>query len=724
MADASGLLSRPAEVAGTAARAALALAFYYWITLPLAWEYSYAGFLLAALLGGAMVLAVPRGRRARTLAEALVFLYVLNVRQKTADAPAAWQAATVLVALVAYPALARLAAGLRWRRGLASAVLALAVSAALDPNLLPAWRDFRVRYESPPLVNPVDRIPYFRTIVADLDRDGRSEVVVATEAPWQPDQAQFPVPQRHYLYRVLAHERGGFLLRPPRPEERLVSVVKPDPVLTPPLRPRLRASGPETALSFRLPEDPFASATLLADPGRLPWAFLADTADALAGAPPSPGRGTVAPPWHDAVARVAGPAAAGAAWTAATADVDSDGAVEDLVNLPDGGGLVWSRRAGAPLWWAPDASFRFEDYGSLGGQPPLVLASAKGRWGPDPRRYLAGYGLASAEGLPRLERRWKLFVPGLLFPRLADLDGDGRPELVATAYGRHRLVVLEPHGLPMAALTWVAVLAHLAGLLPGRRGPLRALALAAGLAALILGLGGAAFLPDPARALPGAEPWAWLAGARRAPEAGEMVRGALAAADRVSTYQYQAQVITYVGGARNQLDLAGGVAGARARVQVAFLGAGYGFYQEGSRIYLHDGRRWHRITRPGAAPPPLAASLAALPWPASGYLRLPGEEIVARTRCLVLVTELSPAAVAAAAPAPRAAVDLLRSGRYTLLLWVGKDDGHVRQIQTLAAVPLPDGRTVYQKFLLTFTGFDSPAITVARPPDLPLVDTD
>ncbi len=741
MAEGGSPLRLTAEAAGPLWRAALALALYHLIGLPLAWEYSYAGFAAAVLLAVAAVAAVPRGRRWQALAEGLVFLYVLNARQKSLDAPLTWQVVAGAAALIGYPTLARLAAGLSWRRGMAAGVLALALAAVLDPNLLPAWRDFAVRYESPPLAGSADRIPYLRLLVGDVDGDGRDEVVAPVEAPWQPDQGQLPLTARRYPYRILEFEGGGFHWRSPRPADRLPLLVRPDPVLTPPLRPALLSSEEDMALGFHLPADPFRQAALLSDPGRLPLALFAETVSALATDPPA-GEGLAPPavglePWRATAARAAGPAAGLAAWEAAAADLDGDGRADSMVNIPDGGALVWDTGRGIPSWWAPDMSFRFEDYGRLGGAPPAIIASAKGRWGPDPRRYVAAFRAAASgspgattpsrpDGAPAradkgvlLARQWKLFVPGLLFPRLLDVDGDGKRELVATAYGRHRVVILARHGWPVTSLAWLLVAIHLTAALPRRWTRF----LAVGLMAATAGL--APRWSSPGLSLPGGSPAAWrLQAASPAGDRGLLERAA-AATGRAGPYQYQAQVITYVRGGRNQIDLAGGVDGRRARVQAGFLGTGYGLYQEGNTVNLHDGRRWHRSTVPGAAPPPLDRSLAILAALATDVRLLPDTEIIVRTPCRVLVASVpagSLASLPGGGPVAASAAEALAAGRYTLVAWVGASDGLIRQLQLLAAAPLRDGGAVYQKFLLTFTGFGD-QVRVARPRDLPTVDT-
>ncbi len=732
--------------AGSLRRAFLALVLYHLVALPLAWEYSYAGFAGAVLLAGLAVAAVPREGRRQALAEALVFLYVLNARQKSLDAPPLWQFITAAAALAGYPALARLAAGLPWRRGLPAGILALVLAALLDPNLLPAWRDFTVRYESPPLAASADRIPYLRVWVGDLDGDGRDEVAVPVEAPWRPDQGQLAPPARSYPYRILEFEGGSFVWRSPRPADRLADVVQPDPILTPPLRPVLLSSREDVALAFRLPPDLFRLAAVLSDPGTLPLALLGETLSALTAPRPAAAGRTPDPappreePWRSALADAVGPPAALAAWEAAAPDLDGDGNADSLVNVPDGGALMWGSAGAAPLWWAPDAGFRFEDYGRLGREPAAIIASAKGRWGPDPRRYPAAYrpvaggdgetagGAAADGGRDRgpaavLARDWKLFVPGLLFPRLLDVDGDGQKELVATLYGRHRVVILARHGWPVATAAWLVLALHLCLALPRRW--LRACAFGLAVLAAVC----TAAWPSPGRSLPGGSPPSrnLQAASLPAPEGPSLLQKAAAAVGRAGPYQYQAQVITYVRGGRQQIDLAGGGNGSRARVQAAFLGTAYGLYREGDVVYLHDGWRWDRRTVPGASPPPPGRSLATFSSLASSVRLLPGEEIVVRTPCRVLVATVPGAALAAAVrglpgvtPAGAAAV---AAGRYTLVVWVGTKDGLVRQFQLLAAAPVARASVVYQKFLLTFTGFGAEQVRLARPRDLPTVDT-
>lgn len=699
--------------------------FYHLLAVPLIAEYAFAGPALAVGLALGVLGAVPRGRRLETAAIALAFLYALQAARNLAALTPLARWAGFLAAAAGLALILRLAVRVPLWRSLPPVALAALLAARLDPVLYPALTAFEPRWVSPPLTAQA-KIPFFTPVVADLDGDGRAEIAAVSGEP--PDRRDLPLTGYRFVYEVFRWD--GRRLRPwppaeipPQARRRLVALVRNEHPAAPPLAAAWSVGGDgRPGFTLRGAADPFA-AVAAADPGRLPFAVLGLTLRSVSASHDS---------WAAMEARHGDPAADPSLtplaadrlvlYAAATADVDGDGRLEQLVNRPDEGAFIRSLAGGATLWEAPNPSFRFEAFGRLGaGAEPEMIAQDKGFWGWDERRYLGGYRWDGR----RLARLWKVFVPGVVNPVLADVDGDGRRELVAALYGSQRIVVLARHGLPVTALVWAAALA--AALVPparrvlGRRGAL-APACAAG-AGLLLVLG-ASLLPSPALHLPsGRGPAAPDAGARPAPEAGRVLAEAVRRMRAVEMYSFQGEVITYVGRRRVPSVAVGAVApGGRVRAHGSIWGDSYDSYRVGSTLHLGS-RVWHRREVPGAAfPPSLGDALSYLPGLAEGARVLPRTELVQRARCSVYVLypeadqvrRLIPGAVS-----PAGGVwDQAAPGRFLVKVWVGEGDGLIYQVQTLFDLPLPAATGLRQKTIMKYWNFNDPRAEVRPPEDL------
>lgn len=711
---------------------AFTFAFYHLLALPLILEYSFLGIAAAGSLAAALLFSLPRGRRAEPAALALAFLYALAAARRLEPEGVGLRALALAALLVAYPALAWLAARVPWRRTALAVAVAAAMGTGFPTDLAPALTGFYPKWVSPRLADE-PRLPFLAHALADLDGDGTAEIAVAGTAPARAGSPRGPLTGRRFAYRAFRWDGRGF--RPVdldgEARRRLAAVLPHDSPATPPLALAWeRGADGAPAFGFALPADPFALAGAAAAPGYLPGTLLAlalrDVDESLASRRAALGENGASAPSGPAPVRA--PGRRDLALVAAEADVDGDGRPERLIDYPDGGAAILAAD-GRLLWQAPNSSFRFEAVGPLGaGRQPEIIAGDKGFIGFDPRRYLGGYRLAE-DG--RLVREWKVFVPGVVNPALGDVDGDGQNELVFNLYGTHRLVVLERHGLPVAGAAYAATFLVVGWNLRrgGRRNALGPAAAAAFLA-LVLAGGPAA---TPARSLAaGAGPRQPDAGAEPFPDAARLLGEAVRRTAEVTSFQYEGQTVTYLGKRRNQVDYAGIVAPGEMRGLTSLWGETYDLYRRGDRVYLYDRRerRWAGRALAGFAPPAsLGETLAALPAMSEGARILPRPEIVARTPSRVLVLHPTAEQVAALlppglAPAAGPLPDALRQGSYRLMVWVGERDGRLRQIQLLASLPVPGAGVLLQKTLIKFWGFDEAAAALQRPDParLPAVD--
>jgi len=67
-----------------------------------------------------------------------------------------------------------------------------------------------------------------------------------------------------------------------------------------------------------------------------------------------------------------------------------------------------------------------------------------------------------------LKQNWKVFIRNAKIVRLADLEGDGRQELVLSFAGSSNVYVLNKHNVPVTAIT-LALTVLLYAVLIGRR---------------------------------------------------------------------------------------------------------------------------------------------------------------------------------------------------------------------------------------------------------------
>ncbi len=715
--------------------ALLGAVFYYFLAVPLISEYAFGGPVLAVLLAFGMLGALPRGRRLEAAALALAFLYALQAARNLAAYPPAARWGGFVVAAAGLLFLLRAAARVPLWRGLPPVMIAAVLATLLDPVLYPALTAFKPRWVSPPLTGQA-KIPFFTPVVADLDGDGRAEIAAVIGQPGR-EARDVPLTGYRFAYEVFRWDGTRFRRWPPEEmpasaRRRLIGLLRNEHAGAPPLATAwsLGEDG-RPGFAFRGAADPFA-AVAGADPGRLPFSALGLTLRGVAASHAS---------WADMQARHGTPAADPALtplvpsrlvlYAVATADVNGDGRLEQHINRPDEGALIRDVATGATLWEAPNPAFRFEGYGRPGAGPEsMIIAQDKGFWGWDERRYLGGYRWDGT----RLVRLWKVFVPGIVNPVLADVDGDGRQELVAALYGSQRIAVLAWHRLPITAAVWAATVA--AVFLPAGRRLLRrpgsraagpevragagavALAGALGLLAVLAAIR----LPSPALALgSGRPPEAPDAGARPAPEAGRVLAEAVRRLEAVERYSFQGEVLTYVGKRRTPAVVVGAVApGGRMRAHGSIWGDSYDSYRAGDTIYLGQ-RVWHRRAVPGSPlPPSLGAALSYLPDLARGARVLPRTELVQRARCRVYVLypgveEVRRLIPAALLPAPGFWDPAVLPGRFLIKVWVGESDGLVYQLQTVFDLPLAEATGLRQKTLVKFWNFNDPKAEV-RPP--------
>lgn len=706
------------------------LVFFQLLAVPLILEYAFAGTLAVAALAAALVYALPRPRRVETVVLVLAFLYTLEAMRKLADQPAVVRAGGVAVLLVAYPLLARLAARVPARRSLPAVALAALLAAGLNPALYPALTGFYPRWVSPPLTGQAN-IPFFTPIAADLDGDGKAEIAAVTSTPRQ-GATDSPLTSFSFRYQVFRREGARFVQAAPAAldpaaRRRLAALMRNEHAAAPALFTAWSGTpGGPPGFTFRPAVEPFSAVAAGADPGRLPFAALGLT---LRGVEASHER------WSAMATRYGNPvdqpglnalaSRRDVILVAGQADVDGDGRPERLLNNPDRGALIQDS-AGATIWQAPNDSFRFEGFGPVGSAgEDLILAQDKGFLGFDERRYLGGYRLEGS----RLVRRWKVFVPGIVNPVLADVDGDGRNEVVAALYGTQRLVVLAKHDLPVAAFTWVAVLAIPAAALARRArarsgGRPRPAAVTAAAAAALFALAAVGRLPSPALFLASGPPPAPLdAGAQPDPGAARVMSEAVRRMEGIGRYNFQGETLTYVGKRRIPTAFGGAVAPDEMRAYASIWGNTFEAYRRGDQLHLGY-RRWRRRTVVAPGPSPLGDSLAYLPSLAGRAALLPGTELVERTRCRIYalypdaaaVKELIPVALA---PAPGFWDAGRVPGRFLVKVWVGEKEGLIHQVQTIFDVPLAEATGLRQKTIVRFWNFNDPAAAVQVPEGLP-----
>lgn len=730
-------------VARSLAATVLGFAFYYFLALPLILEYAFAGTVAVVALALGLVFAVPRPRRAETVALVLTFLFTLEAVGRLGDQPTALRFGGMVFLLLAYPTLARLAAHVPVRRSLPAVIAAGALAGILSPALYPALTEFTPRWVSPPLTGQT-KVPFFTPVVADLDGDGRAEIAAVTGTGGTP---QTPLTAYGFAYRIFRWDGRRFAeMQAPQGTEpgrrltrRLAVMIRNDHPAAPALFTAWSGGDPGglPAFAFRSPvTDPFtAVAQAAAAPGRLPFAALGLTLRTIEASHDA---------WTAMEQRYGNPADRpelaplasdrDVLLVARETDVNGDGWPERLINRPDQGAFITEpSRSATPLWEAPNPSFRFEDAGRAGdGREASILAQDKGFWGLDERRYLGAYRLEDT----RLARLWKVFVPGIVNPVLADVDGDGRNEIVASLYGTQRIIVLAKHGLPVTAAAWAATLtalllplarrlrgANAAGTRPADVTGTRPVDVtgAAVIALAVVVIAGR--LPSPALSLAsGRPPEPPDAGAQPDPGAARVLAEAVRRMEDVDRYSFQGETLSYVGKRRVPVAFGGVVAPGGMRAYASIWGDTFDAYRRGDLLYL--GRKtWHGRAVGTSPPSSLGASLAYLPTLAGNARRLPDTELVARTRCRVYALYPDTAAVkalfpAALAPSPGFWDSGRVPGRFLIKVWVGEKDGLIYQVQTIFDLPLAEAAGLRQKTLLKFANFNDPAAEVKVPEEL------
>lgn len=149
------------------------------------------------------------------------------------------------------------------------------------------------------------------------------------------------------------------------------------------------------------------------------------------------------------------------------ADVDGDGADEVIIDypytailkpLPDG---TWK------ILWASESAtlLNIKDIGSFTGKgEPEIIALNKSRVRASGVQYLGSFQYTENG----LKQNWKVFIRNAKIVRLADLEGDGRQELVLSFAGSSNVYVLNKHNVPVTAIT-LALTVLLYAVLIGRR---------------------------------------------------------------------------------------------------------------------------------------------------------------------------------------------------------------------------------------------------------------
>lgn len=702
--------------------------FYYFLAIPLIQEYAYAGVLAVVLLAFGLARTVPAERRLETAALALAFLYTLAAVGKLADQPAVLRLGGAAFLVGAYTLLAKLAARIPAKRTLPAALAAALLAGQLHPGLYPLLTEFRPLWVSPSLGGQ-EKIPFFTPVAADLDGDGKAEIAAVAGVPVV-SQPRHPTDYR-FEYRVFGWTPTGFRQIPParlglEAGKRLAALIRNEHAAAPPLGTVWSAApGELPEFTFRPVVDPF-KAVAAANPGNMPFAVLGLTLRSIDASHDS---------WWILQMKFGNPADRPSlsplgsdrevSYIAGEGDLDSDGRIERLVNNPDRGAFIERRDDRTTVWRSPNSVFRFEGAGAVGRTKNVILAGDKGFMGLDDRRYLGAYAFKDAA----LQRLWKVFTPGIVNPTLADVDGDGLNEIVAALYGRQQVVVLAKHGVPVAAGAWIITLAALllpaAARLKRSGGAARLLPLGAGLAAaLLMAAAAAGRLASPATTLPGgAPPEPPDAGAKPDPTAARILAEAVRRMEGVERYSFQGETISYIGKRRIPATFSGAVAPGRLRADAAIWGSSFEAYRDGDLLFLRP-ERW--LTEPATVPetlPGLGKALAYLPDLAAKAARLPGTELVARTRCRVYALYPDAEAIRRLVPpvlAPRA--DLWDSrripGNFLIKVWVGETDGLIYQIQTIFDIPLPEATGVRQKTLVKFWNFNSPAVEIKTPETL------
>lgn len=720
--------------------------FYYFLAIPLISEYAYAGTLAAVALAAGLALAIPRPQRLGTVALVLAFLLTLAAVDNLHGQPAALRLGGIALLLIAYPVLARLAAQVPPLTTAGAVAAAALLAQLLLPSLYPVLTGFVPLWVSPPLTHQT-KIPFFTPVAADLDGDGRAEIAAVTTAG---DAGKAPLRavafrggaaldaavllEDRFAYQVFRWDGNRFTPVPSdalsaEAKRRLTALVRDEHAGAPVLAASWSSEpGGLPGFSFRPVADPFQAVAETA-PGRLPFALLGLTLRevAVANETWSNMQTQAGHPGTDPELKPL-PSNREVAWITAEGDADGDGRPERFINLPDRGAFIAGPATLEPVWRAPNDSLRFAGLGRIGREDaPEILAQDKGAFGFDPRRYLGGYRLSGE----RLERLWKVFVPGIINPTLADVNGDGSNEIVAALWDLQRVVVLQRHPWPVTQGVWVLTLAILlwpacrrlcrGSGAPGTSAARVAFLAAAGSAAVIVFLAGR--VPSPALSLTSGTPPVPLdAGATPDPEAPKALAEAVRRMQAIGRYSFQAETLTYAGQRRIPTGIGGTVAEDRMSAHGAIWGDSYYAYREGDQLHLGL-KTWHRQTVAANPRAPLGTTLTWLPELVRNPRRLPGTELVQRTRCRVYVGDADAAAVrrlipAAVAPPP-AFWDAERvPGAFQIKVWVGEQDGIVHQVQTFFDIPLPEATGLRQKTLLWFGSFNDPKLEMKAPETL------
>ncbi len=147
-----------------------------------------------------------------------------------------------------------------------------------------------------------------------------------------------------------------------------------------------------------------------------------------------------------------------------TYDVTNNGIEEFIVTFPasivlepamDGSWKI--------LWSASERSFNIKDIGSFSADGPTeILALRKSAVRASDVNYLTSYNYTDKG----LVQNWKVFIRNFDTVTFADLNGDGKNELVTTIYGKQKVYVWGKHSIPVTptlSLISVLLIMYLAG---------------------------------------------------------------------------------------------------------------------------------------------------------------------------------------------------------------------------------------------------------------------
>lgn len=424
-------------------------------------------------------------------------------------------------------------------------------------------------------------------------------------------------------------------------------------------------------------------------------------------------------------------------------DVDGDGSDELVLSLAHAK-IVKPRADGTwDVWWAAnDEHFRFEDFGSFApGDTPQLIALDKSYLRDYPLRYPAGFRY-TPEGL---KREWKIFLP-LVNLRLADLDGDGKRELVGLWYNKHQLYVLKPHSVPVIPLLLggnIVLLAYLWSrrLREARRTrpyALAALVLLLGAGTLLSGCtysGAPRMLGTPTGDAPAAKPVTPEDGdvpGTPIANAGQRLEAALTTvtAPDIQQFWYDGYIAANLPKRRSTSMYKGAVVLPHGYfVDGRWAGQPFRYYRWDDKRYVFHSERWMKADPSVSHPVNPFGSFVH--WPAffERAVLLPREEVLG-VPCDPIQVRLTGREWLERLPEPyrtevRALVaqsarvaDAVEKATVKMTFWVGVEDNRLYQYQVWIKLPLPDAGVMDQEIFFRFYKYNDPGIKLKTPEEM------